>query len=149
MSDDFVRVTLEQQQNFRFLARYDGDTPELVVDEPAPLGGSAGPSPSQLLITAVTNCLSDSLYFALSKFRQPADGLRAEGIAELGRNAENRLRIVGARVTLHLGYPQAAYDKLERILGQFEQFCTVSQSIAACLPISLQVLDSDGEVVKG
>ena len=38
---------------------------------------------------------------------------------------------------------------LDRILDQFEQFCTVSQSVAAALPLTLTVLDSDGQVLKG
>ena len=67
----------------------------------------------------------------------------------IGRNEENRMRVVGAEVTLHLGHPASAFERLERILDQFEQFCTVSQSVAAALPIQLTVLDSDGVKLKG
>ena len=67
----------------------------------------------------------------------------------IGRNEENRMRVVGVEVTLHLGHPASAFERLERILDQFEQFCTVSQSVAAALPIQLTVLDSDGVKLKG
>ncbi|HEC52850.1 hypothetical protein LCGC14_0091500 [marine sediment metagenome] len=149
MGDNRVEVTLQQQENYRFLVQYQGDTPDLITDEPAPLGGNQGPSPAQLLVTALGNCLSDSLVFALGKFHQPNDGIRTEAVGHLGRDTDNHLRIVGVDVTLHLGYPASAFKRLERILDQFEQFCTVSQSVVAALPINLKVLDSDGTLLKG
>ena len=59
-----------------------------------------------------------------------------------------KMRVVGVEVTLHLGHPAGSFERLDRILDQFEQFCTVSQSVAAALPIKLTVLDSDGQVLK-
>lgn len=149
MSEDRVEVTLQQQEGYRFAVHYRNGTPSLITDEPAPLGGNQGPSPSQLLVTALANCLSDSLIFALGKFRQPSDGIRTEAVGLIGRNAENLMRIVGVEVTLHLGHPAAAFERLERILDQFEQFCTVSQSVVSALPITLKVLDSEGILLKG
>ena len=49
MSEDRVEVTLEQQQGYRFEARFSNGTPPLITDEPAPLGGNQGPSHAQLL----------------------------------------------------------------------------------------------------
>ena len=149
MGDNRVEVALQQQENYRFLAQYEGDTPDLLTDEPAPLGGNQGPSPAQLLVTALGNCLSDSLVFALGKFHQPNDGIRTEAVGHLGRNDDNHLRVVGVDVTLHLGHPAAQFQRLERILDQFEQFCTVSQSVVTALPIQLKVLDSEGVLLKG
>ncbi|MEH6491822.1 OsmC family protein [Halopseudomonas sp.] len=149
MSDDQVAVTLQQQEGFRFLAQFPNETPDLITDEPAPLGTGQGPSPAQLLVTALGNCLSDSLVFALGKFHQPNDGIRTEAVGHLGRNADNLLRVLSVDVTLHLGHPAESFQRLERILDQFERFCTVSQSVVAALPIRLQVLDSDGVLLKG
>ncbi|MEH6566838.1 MAG: OsmC family protein [Halopseudomonas sp.] len=150
MSDDRVAVTLQQQEAFRFLVQYpESSTPQLITDEPAPLGTGQGPSPAQLLVTALGNCLSDSLVFALGKFHQPNDGIRTEAVGHLGRNADNLLRIVGVDVDLHLGHPAAAFQRLDRILDQFERFCTVSQSVVAALPIQLRVFDSEGKQLKG
>ncbi len=70
MSEQTVRVDLTQQQDYRFAVRFGGSVAELIADEPAPLGGGAGPSPVQLLAASVGNCLADSLLFALRKFKQ-------------------------------------------------------------------------------
>ncbi|PKM29865.1 MAG: peroxiredoxin [Gammaproteobacteria bacterium HGW-Gammaproteobacteria-11] len=148
MSEGSVNLRLEQQQGYRFTAVFDSDTPDLITDEPAPLGQSAGPSPAELLVTAVANCLTDSLIFALNKFKQPSNGMRTEAVGEIGRNQANRLRVLKVSVTITLGQTADQIERLERILGQFEQFCTVSQSVAQCLPIHLRVLDSNAAVLK-
>ena len=44
--------TLEQQEDFAFLIRFDKDIPPLLADEPPPLGKDAGPNPSRLLAAA-------------------------------------------------------------------------------------------------
>lgn len=148
MTDKQIQVSLEQEEAYRFVAHYDGQTPDLLTDEPPPLGHSAGPSPVQLLVTAVASCLTDSLVFALSKFRQPTDGLSTQAIAHLGRNTDNRLRVLRIEARLQLGQPADTYQHLDRILGQFEQFCTVTQSVAQGLPVELTVVDSSGTVLK-
>ena len=63
------------------------EVPVLTGDEPAPLGTGQGPSPVQLLCAAVGNCLSDSLLFALRKFKQAPEPLRAIASSR-GRRAE-------------------------------------------------------------
>lgn len=148
MSDNRVEVTLEQQDGYRFLARYQDDIPDLITDEPAPLGSGQGPSPAQLLVTALGNCLADSLIFALDKFHQPSDGIRTEAVGHIGRNDDNRLRMLSVDVTVHLGHPAGTFQRLDRILDQFELFCTVSQSVSAALPINLKVIDSEGTLLK-
>jgi hypothetical protein len=50
--------------------------------------------------------------------------------------------------TLHLGVPVAQLAQLERVLGQFEGFCTVTQSVGQGIPIQVRVLDADGVVLK-
>ena len=87
--------------------------------------------------------------FALRKFKQDAEPLSAHAVAEVGRNAENRLRVVGIEVDLSLGKPAAEMQHIPRILDQFEAFCTVSQSVAAGIPIRLRVFDRDGQLLKG
>ena len=74
MSDE-PQVVLEQQEDYRFAIHWTphrGQTPAgglspsiapLVADESPPLGGGAGPTPGQLLVAAVANCMSDSLLF--------------------------------------------------------------------------------------
>jgi hypothetical protein len=36
----------------------------------------------------------------------------------------------------------------ERILDQFEDFCVVTQSVRAAIPVTVRVLDRDGAVLK-
>jgi len=38
-------------------------------------------------------------------------------------------------------------EQLERVLDQFESFCTVTQSVGQGIPIQVRVLDGDGRVL--
>jgi uncharacterized OsmC-like protein len=148
VSEKLISVTLTQQHDYRFDIRFDDKMPVLTSDEPAPLGTGLGPSPVQLLCASVGNCLSDSLLFALRKFKQAPEPLRCEVQAEVGRNADGRMRVLNMVATLHLGVPTALLEQLERVLDQFESFCTVTQSVGQGIPIKVRVLDADGRVLK-
>jgi uncharacterized OsmC-like protein len=139
-----VSVSLQQQADYRFEIRFGGGLPPLIADEPAPLGQGQGPSPAQLLCASVGNCLSDSLLFALRKFKQAPEPLRCDVQAEVGRNPQGRLRILGIHATLRLGVPAGALQHLDRALAQFEAFCTVTQSVRQAIPVRVTVLDADG-----
>ncbi|MHA7600414.1 OsmC family protein [Alicycliphilus sp. T452] len=148
MNNELVTVELAQIADYRYENRFGAGVPPLVSDEPAPLGGGQGPSPVHLLCAAVGNCLSDSLLFALRKFKQQPEPLHATVQAEVGRNAEGRLRILQMTATLRLGVPAQQLQHLDRVLGQFESFCTVTQSVGQGIPIAVQVLDAEGRVLK-
>ena len=102
----------------------------------------------QLLAASVGNCLSDSLLFALRKFKQAPEPIRTEVLAEVGRNAEGRLRVLSMAADLHLGVPAAQLNHLQRVLDTFEQYCTVTQTVGAAVPIALRVFDSNGQPLK-
>ncbi|HLS54978.1 MAG TPA: OsmC family protein [Zeimonas sp.] len=148
MSSESVTVRLAQQHDYQFEVQFGAAVPALRGDEPPPLGQGAGPSPIQLLASAVGNCLSSSLLFALRKFKQAPEPLSAEVTAEVGRNDANRLRVLAIRARLTLGVPAGKLEHLDRVLGQFEQFCTVTQSVAAGIPVTVQVFDSEGRQLK-
>ncbi|MEY4765476.1 MAG: hypothetical protein RI907_2149 [Pseudomonadota bacterium] len=148
MSEAQVSVRLKQQQDYRFEVHFGGDVPPLLADEPPPLGHAQGPSPVQLLAAAVGNCLSDSLLFALRKFKQEPEPLRCEVLAEVGRNAEGRIRVLAMQASLTLGVPAASLSHLDRVLAQFEAYCTVTQSVGQGIPITVNVIDADGRVLK-
>jgi uncharacterized OsmC-like protein len=148
MSSESVTVRLAQRQDYQFDVQFGPGVPLLLADEPAPLGQGLGPSPVQLLAAAVGNCLSDSLLFALRKFKQKPEPLQCEVSAEVGRNAEGRVRVLGLQATLTLGVPGEALEHLERVLGTFESYCTVTQSIAQGIPVRVQVIDAQGAVHK-
>jgi uncharacterized OsmC-like protein len=147
-ADKSVTVRLKQAHDYRFEVDFGSGIPTLHSDEPPPLGAGSGPSPVQLLTAAVGNCLSDSLLFALRKFKQAPEPIQTEVTAYVGRNPEGRLRVLAMRATLTLGVPAEQLDHLERVLGSFEAYCTVTQSVGQGIPVDVQVLDSLGSVLK-
>jgi uncharacterized OsmC-like protein len=148
MSESQARVTLRQQQDYRFEIDFGAGVPALIGDEKAPLGGGTGPTPVQLLAAAVGNCLSDSLLFALRKFKQAPEPISAEVTADIGRNAEGRLRVQGMAVRLQLGVAADTLQHLDRVLDQFENFCTVASSVSQGIPMQVTVFDATGRQLK-
>lgn len=143
-----VSVTVTRQDRYRFLVDFGPGLAQAVADEPAPLGGGAGPSPTQLLAAAVANCLSASLVFAHAKFKEDPGALTTTVACEVGRNERNRLRILSMAVAMTLGVAPEALPHLDRALAQFEDFCTVSQSVRAGIPFTVTVKGPDGRVLK-
>jgi uncharacterized OsmC-like protein len=148
MAEETIRVELTQQQDYRFAVRFGGAVPDLLADEPAPLGGGTGPSPVQLLAAAVGNCLSDSLLFALRKFKQKPEPITCSVEAGVGRNADGRLRVLTIKAVLTLGVAGASLEHLDRVLAQFESFCTVTQSVGQGIAVSVEVWDAAGLRLK-
>lgn len=148
MSDTQVTVRLTQRHDYQFDNQFGDGVSALLTDEPPPLGQAAGPSPVQLLVAAVGNCLAASLRFACAKYKQQPDPVSCEVRAEVGRNADKRLRVLGMSARLNLGVPAEAIDHLERILGSFEDFCTVTASVRAAIPVEVQVFDAHGAQLK-
>lgn len=146
MSDEStVEISLEQVQDYEFRVRFDGTAlADLSTDESAPLGHGGGPNPARMLLAGVANCLAASLLFALRKFRDEPGTLRAKARAHLARNEQRRWRIAGAEVELELGDAAAALPHLERALAQFEDFCIVTESVRAGIPVTVSVRDHDG-----
>lgn len=142
MSESTVTIGLKQRKDYQFDITFGGDVPNVMGDEPAPLGSGQGPSPVQFLAAAVGNCLSDSLLFALRKFKQTPEPIACDVTAEVGRNPEGRVRVLAMRAVLTLGVPAASLEHLDRVLSQFEAFCTVTQSVGQGIPITIEVLDS-------
>ena len=148
MSDKTVTVELTQAKDYQFQIQFGGDVPQLLSDEPAPLGAGLGPSPVQMLCAAVGNCLSDSLLFAFRKFKQAPEPLRCVVQAEVGRNADSRLRVLKMTAQLHMGVAASSLAQCEHVLAQFESYCTVTQSVGQGIPIEVQVFDGLGTQLK-
>lgn len=144
-------LELEQQEGFEFKVRFDWpDVPELLLDEPEPLGRRAGPNAARLVAAAVANCLSASLVFCLrTKFKQNPGPVRAMATGRLERNEHGRYRIVAIDVVLSLAERHGAMAHQDRCLEQFEDFCIVTQSIRAGIPVNVSVVDAEGKVLAG
>jgi uncharacterized OsmC-like protein len=149
MTESFA-IDLLQQADYRFDVRFDdAAVPAMVVDEHPPLGANAGPSPSRLLAVSVGHCLSASLLFALRKFGNDPGALRTRVHVTLGRNDRGRLRIARIAAELHLGVPARTLSRLDRVLSQFEDFCTVTATLRGAVPVDVRVIDGSGLVVHG
>jgi hypothetical protein len=95
----------------------------------------------------VANCLSASLVFCLrSKFRQDPGPVRAMATGRLERSEKGRYRIAGIDVVLSISEKFGDMPHQERCLEQFEDFCVVTQSIRAGIPVSVSVMDVEGKV---
>jgi len=145
---DTITVNLKQETDYKFSLNFGENVPVLYSDESPPLGQGAGPTPVQLLAAAVGNCLSASLLFALRKYKQAPEPITAEARAIVGRNAENRLRVQRIEVALTLGKPAEELAHLDRVLGQFEAFCTVTESVRLGIPVEVSVFDAAGKKLK-
>jgi organic hydroperoxide reductase OsmC/OhrA len=141
-------LTLEQLADYEFRVKFDWpDVADLLLDEPPPLGGSAGPNAARLIAAAVANCLSSSLLFCMRKFKQAPGALRATVTGELVRNDKGRLRIGRFDVTIHLADTAGAIQHFDRCLAQFEDFCVVTESVRQGIPVGVRVVDAGGAVV--
>lgn len=141
-------AVLRQRQDYQFEIDFGAPRAVLLTDENPPLGQGAGPAPTQLLCAAVGNCMADSLLFALRKFKQQPEPISCEVRAEIGRNEQNRLRVLSLEVALKLGVPADQLEHLDRVLAQFEDFCTVGMSVAQGIPLRVSVQDSTGRQLK-
>jgi len=149
MSEPRVTVQLKHRQDYQFDTDFGAGIPSVLADEPPPLGQGMGPSPMHLLCAAVGNCLAASLRFACGKFKQSPDPVACEVTAEVGRNADRRMRVLGMTARLTLGVPAGSIEHLDRILGSFEDFCTVTASVRAAFPVKVSVVDSLGVELTG
>jgi uncharacterized OsmC-like protein len=141
-------VSLEQVDDFEFRVRFDGtEIPDLATDEPPPQGRNAGPNPSRLLLASVANCLAASLLFSLRKFRNTPGPIKARARGRMARNAGGRWRIAGMHVDVQLADAAAGLQHVERALAQFEDFCVVTESVRAGIPVEVRVRDGRGNEV--
>ena len=147
VAEDAQTVTLSHVGNYRFLIDFGVSAP-LQSDEPHPIGQGLGPSPEQLLAASIANCLCASLFFALTKYRQPADGLKADVAISTLRNEHGRLRIKAVDVEIVLPTDAQNKEQLARALGQFEDFCTVSESVKRGIPVNVSISDGAGVVLS-
>jgi organic hydroperoxide reductase OsmC/OhrA len=150
MSEEEGRFTihLEQIEDYQINVRFDWkQAADLLMDEPAPLGEAAGPNASRLLAAAAANCMTASLLYCLAKDAPPAHSIRTEASCVLVRNEKKRARIGRMEVKLRVSDELAQSARFGRCKDLFEDFCVVSSSIRQGIPISVQVLDPQGQVL--
>jgi len=135
-------VKLEHNLNYIFNIHFGDNIPNLVTDEPQPLGNSIGPNPSRLLAAAIGNCLSSSLLFCLQKARAPVKGMKTLVKGTTVRNERGRLRIIEFNVEISPEYEIGHENQNNRCSELFEDFCIVSKSVEQGIPIKVRVVKS-------
>jgi uncharacterized OsmC-like protein len=151
MSDtESITVTLTQEADYSFRIAFDGASlPDLLSDESPPLGHGAGPDPTRLLVASIGSCLGASLLFALRKFKNTPGTIVARMRSYPARNEHGRLRIGHIAAEIQLPENAGDYKQIERIIAQFEDFCVVTQSVRAGIPVEVTVIDGEGAVLAG
>lgn len=133
-------MELEQVEDFEFRVRFDkAQFEEIRMDEPPPLGGDRGPNASRLLAAAVGNCLSASLLLCLRKSRLDVTALKTVVRTTIDRNEQGRLRVQAIDVEIDPGLDSASWQKAQRCLALYEDFCVVSQSVRQGVDVRVSV----------
>ncbi len=110
-----------------------------VIDESPPLGGGAGPSPAQVLASAMASCLGSSLVFCLNKAHIELKSLRIVARGELVRNARKRLRVGSIHIEIFPEVATGDTERMRRCLDLFEDFCIVTESVRIGIPVVVGV----------
>ncbi len=148
MTSTTLRLTLTQEADYAFRVHFDETTvADLLTDESPPLGKGEGPNPTRMLLAAVANCLSASLLFALRKFKNQPGTLVTTATAELVKNERGRTRVGHIHVSLALAEEGSSHAHLERLMQQFEDFCVVTESVRAGVPVTVEVTDKAGNTL--
>ncbi len=139
---------LEHVEGYEFKVKFDWDrVPEMILDEPAPLGSQEGPNAARLLTAAVANCLSASLMYCVSKHDAGPASVSASATCKSERNEKGRLRIGGIDVCISVDDELAQSPRFQRCADLFEDFCVVTASIRQGVPVEVEVRNTSGELL--
>jgi organic hydroperoxide reductase OsmC/OhrA len=137
-------ISIEQLADYHFRTHFEGEPyPDLLTDEPAPLGGNQAPNPSRVLAAAIGTCLSSSLLFCSRKARVSLGPVRTKVHVRLGRNEKGRLRIAGVQVEIDPNLAPEEREKAARCIGLFEDFCVVTESVRKGIDVSVKIQGFD------
>jgi len=139
-------ISLKLVENYLFNIDF-GEFGNLLADEPEPMGGGEGPSPAALLAASVANCLCASLLFAVRKYKEDPGAIAAKITGTMDR-VDGMLRVTHFDVQISLGVQGASLVNIDKVLSQFENFCTITQSVRRGIQIDVSVSDSEGKVLN-
>jgi organic hydroperoxide reductase OsmC/OhrA len=141
-------IHLQQHEGFQINVAFDWKrVPDLLMDEPPPLGEQKGPNASRMLAAAAANCLSASLLYCVFKEEPPENCLKAEATCVMIRNERKRQRIGRLEIRLIVADVVKESPRFARCKDLFEDFCVVSASIRQGIPMRVEVRDEQGEIL--
>lgn len=134
-----IHAHLRQEDWYRFKITFD-ELPggQVWMDEPQPLGKSAGPSAAMMLSSAVGHCLTSSLLFCMQKSRGSLKGIETDVETTLQMNEKGRWRIGGIKVKIRPSADDIDREKLERCETLFEDFCIVTASVREGIKVDVE-----------
>jgi organic hydroperoxide reductase OsmC/OhrA len=140
MSEESIKTKLLLIDGYKFDVDFDVDyLPNLVADEPKPIGEGSGPNAPRLLAAAVGQCMSSSLIYCLKKARIPIRKLETTVKTNLFKNEKGLTRIRSIDVQIELEINEEYKTRLQRCLTIFEDYCTVTQSIRKGIQVNVKV----------
>ena len=135
-----ISLGIDQVEDYQFRVKFDKEgLPDLIMDEPPPLGRDLGPSPARVLAAAIGDCLSASLLFCARKARVELGPIHTDVKVQIVRTENKRLRVGRVEVIIDPNLPEAEREKARRCLDLFEDFCTVTQSVRAGIDVAVTV----------
>lgn len=136
-----ARAHVQFEDGYRFDVTFPDvpGAPSMRIDEAPPLGVGAGPTPAGVLAAAVGGCLAASLRFCLAKAHVEPDAINVDIATHIAPNDRGRLRITGIDVRLVPCIPATDTARLERCRSLFEDFCIVTESVRAGIPVTVAV----------
>ena len=141
-------IHLEHLKGYEYKVKFDWDqVPDLILDEPPPLGSQAGPNASRMLAAAAANCLSASLLFCVHKSEAPPGSMHTAVTCKLVRKEKQRLRIDAMDVRIQVSGEMEQAARMRRCLDLFEDFCVVTASIRQGIAVTVEVVNESGEVL--
>jgi len=139
MEEGVFKTRIEMVEGYEFRVRFANQSiPDLLMDEPTPLGEGEHPNAGLILAAAVGNCICASFAFCIRRSHAEVKELWAEVFTQLDRNEEGRLRITSIRVELHPVVDDPR--KLARCRDIFEDFCIVTQSVRQGVPVEVTLV---------
>jgi uncharacterized OsmC-like protein len=140
MSERSIETKLRLIEGYKFDVDFDVDyLPNLVADEPKPIGEGSGPNAPRLLSAAVGQCMSSSLIYCLKKARIPINNIETTVKTNLFKNEKGRTRIKSIDIQILLKINEEHKTRLNRCLTIFEDYCTVTQSIRKGIQVNVKV----------
>jgi uncharacterized OsmC-like protein len=135
-----VATKLKLQEGYRFITEFDLEgIPNILLDEPEPIGKGHGPGSTRLLSAAIGYCLSSSLIYCLQKAKVDIVNMEANVNLHTIRNEEGHLRVRNIDVQISLDVDEKDRPRIPRCLEIFENYCTVTQSVMKGIEVNVKV----------